>query len=231
VGCIALAAGVPVTAFGDAFYTGWGVTDDRSGMPQHPFRRNIDEIFAGACLRATRYRDPFRNTATTFDDVLAILADWRKLDEANRRIAVCVGMSFWKRRRIADFVRSSAGDPVFRRTVAGAFAAARRSSPPRAIAGWASRLPTGIADAAAREAVQLIRVEDGFIRSVGLGSDFLPPASLVFDSRGMYYDPRARSDLEILLREAEFGPALVARAQHLAAQLVARGITKYNLAD
>ena len=36
---------------------------------------------------------------------------------ANRRIAVCVGMSFWKRRRIADFVRSAAGVPVFRRTV------------------------------------------------------------------------------------------------------------------
>ena len=226
-GFLALLAGVPVSAFGGAFYTGWGATDDREGVPRHPFRRTIDEIFAGACLRATRYRDPFRNVRTTFDEALAILADWRRLDEANRRIAVCVGMSFWKRRRIADFVRSSAGDPVFRRTASGALAAARHGS----IAGWASRLPVGIAAAAAREGVELIRVEDGFIRSVGLGSDFLPPASLVFDSRGMYYDPRSRSDLEILLGEAEFGPVLVARAQRLAAQLVARGITKYNLAD
>jgi capsular polysaccharide export protein len=227
IGFLALLAGVRVTAFGDAFYTGWGATDDRAGVPQHPFRRTVDEIFAGACLRATRYRDPFRNIRATFDDVLAILADWRKVDEANRRIAVCVGMSFWKRRRIADFVRSSAGDPVFRRTTAGALAAAGRGS----IAGWASRLPPGIAAAAAEQDVPLIRVEDGFIRSVGLGSDFLPPASLVFDSRGMYYDPRVRSDLETLLGEAELGPALVARAQRLAAQLVARGITKYNLAD
>jgi capsular polysaccharide export protein len=83
---------------------------------------------------------------------------------------------------------------------------------------------------AARSGVPLIRVEDGFIRSVGLGSDFLPPASLVCDSRGMYFDPRQQSDLEILLRETEFSPALIARAQRLAAQLVARGITKYNLA-
>src|SRR5207302_5259325 len=122
------------------------------------------------------YRDPFRNIATTFDDTLTILADWRRLDSANCRIAVCVGMSFWKRRRIADFVRSSAGVPVFRRTTSGALAAARRGS----IAGWASRLPTGIAAAAEQRGVKLIRVEDGFIRSVGLGSDFLPPASLVF---------------------------------------------------
>jgi len=78
--------------------------------------------------------------------------------------------------------------------------------------------------------VKLIRVEDGFIRSVGLGSDFLPPASLVFDTTGMYFDPRSGSDLECLLREHAFDPALVARAERLAAQLVARGITKYNIA-
>ena len=65
---LALIAGVPVTAFGRAFYTGWGATDDRAGVPQHPFRRNVDEIFAGTCLRATRYRDPFRNIAAIFDE-------------------------------------------------------------------------------------------------------------------------------------------------------------------
>jgi capsular polysaccharide export protein len=78
--------------------------------------------------------------------------------------------------------------------------------------------------------VPLIRVEDGFVRSVGLGADFLPPASLVFDTGGMYYDPRSRSDLEGVLSEAEFAPALVERAGRLTAQLVARGVTKYNLA-
>ncbi len=232
IGFLALLAGVPVTAFAAAFYTGWGVTEDAADVPQQAFRRTVDGVFAGACLVATRYRDPFHDAAASFEEVLTILADWRRLEEANRRIAVCVGMSFWKRRRIADFVRTSAGVPAFRRSVAGAIAAARRSSPdqPGAIAGWASRLPHGLADAAARRDVPLIRVEDGFIRSVGLGSDFLPPASLVLDSQGMYFDPRGGSDLESLLRETEFAPALLARAQALAAQLVARGITKYNLA-
>jgi capsular polysaccharide export protein len=231
IGFLALAAGVSVSAFGSAFYTGWGVTEDALGVPARPFRRDIDEIFAGFCLVATRYRDPFRNKPATFAEIVAILADWRKAEQVNRGIAVCVGMSFWKRRRIAEFVRSSAGVPVFRRSVAGALAAARgRSAPPRAIAGWASRLPDGLESAAARHGVPLIRVEDGFIRSVGLGSDFLPPASLVFDSHGMYYDPRRPSELETLLGEAEFGPELVARATRLAALLVTRGITKYNLA-
>ena len=232
LGFLALLAGVAVTAFAPAFYTGWGVTDDVAGVPPRPFRRDVDAIFAGACLVATRYRDPFRDARIEFEEAIAIAADWRRLDEANRRIGVCVGMSFWKRRRIADFVRSSAGVPVFRRDTAAALAAARDSptGAPRAIAGWASRLPKGLATEAARHGIPLIRVEDGFIRSVGLGSDFLPPASLVFDARGMYFDPRGDSDLEYLLRETGFSPDLLARAERLAARLVERGITKYNLA-
>ena len=233
-GFLALLAGLPVSAFRETLYTGWGLTDDAAAVPARPFRRTVDEIFAGTCLVATRYRDPFHDVATGFGETLALLADWRRIEAENSRIAVCVGMSFWKRRRIADFVRSARGVPVFRRTAAAALAAACRDGgrpgAPGAVAGWASRLPDGLAAAAVTQGVPLIRVEDGFIRSVGLGSDFLPPASLVFDSRGMYYDPRGPSDLEILLREAEFAPALVARASRLAAQLVERGITKYNLA-
>jgi capsular polysaccharide export protein len=232
LGFFALLAGVPVVASGAGFYTGWGVTEDTSAVDKQPFRRSIDEIFAGACLVATRYRDPFRNRPTSFEAVLDILVDWRRAEEANRRVAVCVGMSFWKRRRIADFLRSSSGVPAFCKTTEAAIRAARSAATkePAAIAGWASRLPDGLAEAAEAAGIPLVRVEDGFIRSVGLGSDFLPAASLVFDSRGMYFDPRVRSDLEILLLETDFPPELTARARLLAAQLVARGITKYNLA-
>jgi capsular polysaccharide export protein len=231
IGFLALLAGLPVTALAAASYTGWGVTEDEAAVPLRGFRRSVDEIFAGICLVATRCRDPFRNAAIGFEDALAILAEWRRIETANRRIAVCVGMSFWKRRRIADFLRSSPGVPVFRRTIAGALDAAHahRGTENGAIAGWASRLPDGLAEAAASAGVKLIRVEDGFIRSVGLGSDFLPPASLVFDGRGMYFDPRGGSDLECLLRASDFSPALLARAERLRKRLVERGITKYNL--
>jgi capsular polysaccharide export protein len=232
IGFLALLAGRPVAAFGRSFYTGWGLTRDAAGVPQQGFARTLDEVFAANCLVATRYRDPFRNTLASFEDTLALLAEWRRIEIANRRIAVCVGMSFWKRRRVADFLRTTAGTPAFRRTAAGAVAAARRAlaTEPRAIAVWASRMPPGLGDMAGRQGVPLIRVEDGFVRSVGLGADFLPPASLVFDAGGMYYDPRSRSDLEDLLGEAEFAPALIERAGRLMTQLVSRGVTKYNLA-
>jgi capsular polysaccharide export protein len=74
-----------------------------------------------------------------------------------------------------------------------------------------------------------IRVEDGMIRSVGLGADLVAPLSWVFDTRGMYFDATRPSDLEHLLKNRQFEPDILARAAHLRARLVASKITKYNL--
>jgi capsular polysaccharide export protein len=225
---LALLAGAQIHCFADSFYSGWGITTDEPKVAKRPFRRTVDEVFAGACLVATRYREPFRNKMAAFEDVLEIVEKWRSIEAANRRIAVCLGMSLWKRRQVTNFLRSRAGPPAFRRTVKAALkrAQARRDG---AIAVWASRTPGGLAEAAERHGVPLIRVEDGFVRSVGLGSDFLPAASLVLDRRGMHFDPSVRSDLELLLLRTEFTPALIERAHALTAQLVTRGVTKYNL--
>ena len=146
----------------------------------------------------------------------------------NRQIAVFVGMSWWKRRRIAEFFATPSGRPVFRRGVAAAVdkAAARGG----AIAVWATREPIGLAEAARARGVPLVRVEDGFLRSVGLGSDFLAGVSIVVDEGGIYFDPNSGSDLERLLRDGKFDPALLARARRLIDRIVASGVTKYNLA-
>ncbi|MGB9648638.1 MAG: capsule biosynthesis protein [Stellaceae bacterium] len=229
-GFLALLAGTRIRCFGDSFYSGWGITTDEPDVPQKPFRRTVDEIFAGACLLATRYLDPYRREPACFEEILEILGDWQKIEAVNRNVSVCLGMSFWKRRQVRDFLRSSAGTPIFRRSKRAALAVARRK-PRGSIAVWASRAPAGLAEAAAQQRVPLIRIEDGFVRSVGLGSDFIPAASLVLDSRGMHFDPNVRSDLEQLLAETEFDGALIERARDLIARLVARGITKYNIGD
>jgi capsular polysaccharide export protein len=229
VGFLALLAGAKIRCFADSFYSGWGLTADEPGVLQKPLRRTVDEIFAGACLLATRYLDPYRRKRAAFEEVLEILGQWQKTEALNRRVAVCLGMSFWKRRQVADFLRSDSGPPAFRRATGAALAMARRRG--GSIAVWASRAPPGLAEAAERQRVPLIRIEDGFIRSVGLGSDFIPAASLVLDSRGMHFDPSARSDLEHLLAETEFDAALIARARDLIARLVAHRITKYNVGD
>jgi len=145
----------------------------------------------------------------------------------NRQIVVCVGISWWKRRRVGDFLAAVGGKPAFRRSIADAVSVALARN--GAIGVWATREPPGLAEAAALHGIALIRIEDGFIRSVGLGSDFLPPASLVFDTAGIYCDPRRESDLERLLRETDFDAALLARARRLIDRLIAGGVTKYNL--
>ncbi|KPF61546.1 capsule biosynthesis protein, partial [alpha proteobacterium AAP81b] len=78
--------------------------------------------------------------------------------------------------------------------------------------------------------VPVYRIEDGFIRSAGLGAKLVPPCSIVVDCRGAHFDPSTPSDLEVLLEAGGFDAALLARAERLAAAIVARGITKYNLA-
>lgn len=75
----------------------------------------------------------------------------------------------------------------------------------------------------------MVRLEDGFLRSVGLGADLIRPLSWVMDRRGIYYDATSPSDLEVLLQTVDFDVDLLARAQLLRERLVAARITKYNV--
>ena len=75
----------------------------------------------------------------------------------------------------------------------------------------------------------ILRVEDGFLRSRGLGADLIPPLSLVTDDLGIYYDPTRPSQLEQLIM-APVAPGGLARAEALVTRLIADGVTKYNLA-
>lgn len=78
------------------------------------------------------------------------------------------------------------------------------------------------------EGVRVLRLEDGFLRSVGLGVDLIRPMSWVIDGRGIYYDATRPSDLEHLLSSASFSAAQLQRAQRLRERIVAQGLTKYN---
>ena len=73
-------------------------------------------------------------------------------------------------------------------------------------------------------------VEDGFVRSRGLGAELVPALSLCLDQKGIYYDPTRSSDLESLLQN---GPDLrrdqLIRVEKLIARLIKNNISKYNL--
>lgn len=79
--------------------------------------------------------------------------------------------------------------------------------------------------------VTVVHVEDGFLRSVGLGADWIRPVSWVVDSRGMYFDARAPSDLEVILASCDWSDELLQRAVALRRRIVESGLTKYNVGN
>ena len=92
---------------------------------------------------------------------------------------------------------------------------------------WGSLECNGLDDS-----INLIRVEDGFLRSVGLGGDLLiRPLSWVFDDVGIYYDSSRPSQLENILNNTTLKSEEFNRAKQLIETLIQNQISKYNLGD
>ena len=180
-------------------------------------------------LTATGYVDPFTGEDASLAATIDLLAEWRRMFDANRTIAVACGMAWWKRDEIRRFLWSPGRDLPF---VADGPAALRHAvSKGGAIAAWPSRVSPRLLSDARADGVEVVRVEDGFVRSVGLGSDLVPPLSVVVDVRGIHFDPSDPSDLEHILATGDFGAPLIARAQALRQTIVQAGISKYAAAD
>jgi capsular polysaccharide export protein len=129
---------------------------------------------------------------------------------------VCaVGFSFWKRRHVRAFLA-----PAEVRFVPRADRIPRGGT----AVTWGRRIPGERFPAG----TNVWRLEDGFLRSVGLGADLTQPLSWVLDKQGIYYDATSPSDLEHILAQHEFTPSETDRARSLRARITAAGLTKYN---
>ena len=95
---------------------------------------------------------------------------------------------------------------------------------------WGFNEPTGLETYARSNDIPFYRVEDGFIRGVGLGANHELPSSLVMDSRQLYFNTREESDLEHLLNYHNFTPDEEAEAETLIALLKETAVSKYNFA-
>lgn len=144
------------------------------------------------------------------------------------RRAVCVGFSRWKHPWMRSYLRTFGELPRFcserdlrllRRTLADGHTVYVWGAPRRA------RLERALGSTA----LGLVTVEDGFLRSVGLGLKQTVPLSLVFDRTGIYYDTSRPSDLERLLEDLELGTDELGVADQFVELLVRSRLTKYNL--
>lgn len=212
-----LAGHRPVT-FGVPFYAGWGLTDDRRPTPARRQRTlTRAQMAAGALLLYPKWYDPFRDRLGQVEDVLGALEAQSRSWREDRTGYVALGMRSWKKGHLKagfgqhgplDFADEPVGD---RPTIV-----------------WAGRETAEIREACADR--PLLRMEDGFLRSRGLGAELVPPLSLVLDDLGIYYDPTRESRLERLIAEAAALPvARLDRAEKLIQSLRRAGLTKYNI--
>lgn len=154
-------------------------------------------------IRRSEWRDPWRGHALTLAKGVEALAFLAAAARRNRGRWRLVGMSPWKRRCLTPFLAGPDGPP-------GAVGAP--------VVWGAKDGPEGA-----------LRVEDGFLRSVGLGLRHTPPASLTFDTTAPYFDATRRNGFEETVAGAAFTLALTARAARLRARILDLRLTKYNV--
>lgn len=174
--------------------------DDATPPTPAPWR---DDGPALAALRRSSWRDPWRGGALSISEGVEALSFLAAAARRNRGRWRLTGMSRWKRRCVAPFLAGPGGPP---------------GEPARPVVWGAGAAPPGA-----------LRVEDGFLRSVGLGLRHTPPASLTFDEAAPYFDATRRTGFEDTVATADFTPALLSRAAALRARIAALGLSKYNL--
>jgi capsular polysaccharide export protein len=177
--------------FGQPFYAGWGLSEDRQPIPRRTRRLTPQQLFAGAMILAPLWYDPCRDRLCTLDQVIDQLEAEVRAFRTDRQGHVATGMRLWKRSRLQAFFGNTR--PLrFRDDPAAAGELAVKTG--RHLLIWAGKEPPDFTPKA-----PCLRVEDGFLRSRGLGAELVPPLSLVTDDRGIYYDPTRPSQLDALV--------------------------------
>lgn len=213
LGLEAIFAGHRPRVFGQPFYAGWGLTQDENPPPRRSRRLTRAQLFAAAYLIAPTWFDPCRQRICSFEEAVDQLEAETRAWREDRYGHVAVGMRLWKRRALQGFFGQER--PMrFAKTLAEGQRIAAETG--RTLMIWG------------RSEAPALHVEDGFLRSRGLGAELTPPLSLVTDRQGLYYDPTRPSDLETLIA-SEPPPGGRARAERLIGAIRAAALSKYNI--
>jgi len=159
-----------------------------------------------------KWYDPQRDALCAMEDAMEALAAQTRAWRADHAGWTASQMSLWKRGSLQAFF---GGQKPMK------FSDIAPTDGTRHMV-WASK--------AMPEDDAAIRVEDGFLRSRGLGAELVAPLSLVCDDLGIYYDPSRPSRLEEMIKSrAEMRPDQIDRARNLIALLRKTRVNKYNL--
>lgn len=228
----AIARSVPVTTFGVPFYAGWGLTTDWAEGPvadaafaRRTHRPDLDAFIAATLLHYPRYVDPVTQKQTSAEKAIERLVAWRHHALAMRGHYLCVGFSRHKRHSVKRFLEG----PWSKVHFTGDRPSKAELAKADHIVRWGRYGDVSQAPDQSFRALPMLRMEDGFIRSTGLGSHLVPASSLCLDRDGIYFDATRESGLERLLLNTEFSFEMLQRAARLRQRIIECGITKYNL--
>lgn len=226
LGMEALMAGKHVRCFGMPFYAGWGASEDMISIPRRNVKRTVEEIFNASYIDYTRYIDPYMQKPSALEDVIDNMAFIKNYYAKHSRNYYCLGFSGWKRHFTQPYISGGNNKVRYFRKTGNALDAARKDDN-SAIMVWAAREKPELA--AGNGAIPIFRMEDGFIRSAGLGSDLIAANSLIIDNKAIHFDHSKPSELEDILNNKDFTEAELARAHKLMDKVTAHSISKYNL--
>ncbi|MCV2887046.1 capsular polysaccharide biosynthesis protein [Ruegeria aquimaris] len=212
LGFEAILAGHKPRVFGQPFYAGWGLSLDEHLVPRRQRRLTRAQLFAAAMILYPTWYDPHRDRLCELETVLDTLEAEVRAWRQDRAGWTAGGMRLWKRKPLRR---------MFGRYGKVSFTDTPAPDDPRPHMVWAAKADP---DAPA------VRVEDGFLRSRGLGAELVPPLSLVTDDLGIYYDPTRPSRMEHLIAaRATLRTDQRRRAEQLIDRLTRAGVSKYNL--
>ncbi|MDR2081435.1 MAG: capsular polysaccharide biosynthesis protein [Campylobacteraceae bacterium] len=233
MGFEALLLGKECICFGMPFYAGWGVTDDRVKCERRTQKRSVEEIFAAAYILYAKYRDPYGNIPLTLMQAMQNIV-YIKNNNLHKK-GFFFGFSKWKHNFVKPFFEKEQFakiffiNPFFQKNHLKT-ALKNGLDENSLIYVWGKKSFHKIENYAKKHDISIFRVEDGFIRSVELGSDLARPYSLVVDRHGIYFDAARKSELEQILNETDFDEKIIKKAKEIQAFLIKERISKYNAA-
>ena len=207
---IAAIAGLPLTIVGNGRFSALS-----SGGPE------ALDLAVRSEIADRTYSDPFTDEPIGAADAVRLCRFWRELVDQNRSITAAFGFAIWKRPTVAPLLWGGDGLVPFMSSL-------HQASIKGDVAVWKSRTPAEVIRQLEGQAATIVEVEDGYIRSAGLGADCVPPLSIVVDRIGVHFDPSGPSELENLLQNGGFTPEILKRAKDLRQLIVRSGISKYG---
>lgn len=226
MGFEAILLGKPVTCFGMPFYAGWGLTEDKLECPRRKQKLSLIEIFYASYIKYCVYINPKTGKRGNILDVINFIIRQREINQSIGAFDYyCVDFHLARKKFIKPYLKTEKNRVFFIRSSSlKNFTYSQRA----AFVVWGNRNRKRVLEKIQDQSL-IITVEDGFIRSYGLGSEFTPPFSLVFDKRGIYYNPNEESELEYILNNYEFSQEDIERAERIRKLIIENSITKYNI--